>query len=426
MKNILCTSIALAICGCAAWLLHDDSQVASGQQSGPSQIHRWLGIGSPGADAKSSREKKRDALPMAVEVVSVRSQAVEDRIELVGSVEPIASVQIRSRASGYIKTIPQDIGMPVGVDALVVELDDASQQQVVGSFKAILDVAKAQQVSQLAKYNLALKQLERQAELIRSGVSTKQQEEQSAAELKVAKAQLALEEARVEQAQSDHDHSVLGLKELKIVAPLAGIVAERFVEVGDLADPNLPLLRIVDLSIVRTLVHVVEIDHPRIRRGQLATLRVDAYPDRQFHGRVVRKAPILNTGTRTGAVHIEIPNPDGVLVPGMHGRVEIVFSSKARADVVPVSAVIQHQRQPAVFVVSGDPPKSQLRPVKTGIRTHDVVEVLAGLQPDEQVVTLGNRLIKHGQAVTPVPGAWPLMTKPHGERVVQSNETTGD
>lgn len=410
----LATALGFAVCATVAWLVWDDSLVSAGDRPGPSFSHQWFGVGSESKAGDGKQKKNKQ--PVAVEVVSVRQQPVQDRVELVGSLEPIASVQIRSRVSGYIKRLPHDVGDSIDItqteyahedDRYIAVLDDSRQRELMAGLKAVLDVASAQKLSQEATRDLAIRKLNRQKELSKSGVSTTHQEEEAAAELKVAEAQLRLEEARVRQAQSDFDRSRLALDELKLKPPMSGVIAERFVEVGDLADPNLPLLRIVDLSKVKTIVHVVERDHPRIHPGQSASLRVDAFPDKVFHGVVVRRSPILSEATRTGEVHIEIANP-GQLAPGMHGRVEIVFESKKQADVVPVSSLIETNREASVFVVDGNPPTSRLRRVKTGIRADGVVEVIGGLQPDDQVVTLGSRLIKDGQVVQPVKGSWPL------------------
>ncbi len=412
----LVVTFACVVCALAAWLIYDDSLVATGDRPGPSYAFQWFGVGSETKSGGKDKSKQRDQEPVAVEVVNVRKQRLQDRVELVGSLEPITSVQIRSRITGYIKKLPYDVGDRIDItqtasadenNRFVVVLDDSRQRELMAGFKAVLDVAKAQKLSQEATRNLAVRKLERQKELSMSGVSTTHQEEEAAAELKVAEAQLRLEEARVRQAQSDFDRSNLALEELKLESPMSGILAERFVEVGDLADPNLALLRIIDLSKVKTVVHVVERDHPRIHAGQVASLRVDAFPEQVFHGKVVRKSPILSESTRTGEVHIEVDNP-GQLAPGMHGRVEIVFESKKQASVVPESAVIEKDRKSLVYVIDGNPPTSKLRRVKTGIRSDGVVEVVSGLEPDDQVVTLGNRLIKDGQKVEPVKGQWPI------------------
>ena len=230
--------------------------------------------------------------------------------------------------------------------------------------------------------------------------------EQAEAEWDIAVAQRELEEARVKQAQSEVDHTLLAVNESKIDAPMAGFVGERFVEVGDLAKPDVPLLRIVSFDRVRTVVHVVEKDYPRVKLGQEATIQVDAFPSKEFHGKVIRKAPVLNPQTRTAAVQIEIDNSDYQLKPGMHARVSLVFERRSTL-VLPVAALVEQNARPAVFVVESDPPTIRRQEVKTGINDGEFVEILAGLSANDEVVTLGNRLVKTGQVVHPVKVPWP-------------------
>ncbi len=372
----------------------------------PFTISACLGLGwvvfvdSQDRQQRSARDKSTEVV--SVQVTRVKTRTIEDYIDLVGSLEPVSEVEIRSRTSGYITKLPFDLGDAVERDAIVVELDDSKNQEMVSSAEAALAVAVAQLKAQVAKRDFAEKEVERQNELAKSGVSTQQQREQAKSQLEIAKAELELEQARVDQAKSELENSKLSLKETRIAAPLSGFVAERFVEVGDLAQSDIPLCRIVDLATVRTAVHVVEKEYPKIKAAQRATVQVDAYPGRAFVGTVVRKSPVLDQDTRTATVRIDIPNPDGLLKPGMHARVRIVFERRERVEVVPVASLLENNETPTVFVVAGEPPTARLQKVTVGVNDGTVVEILSGVSGDDLVVTLGSRLIRDGQAVTPV------------------------
>ena len=210
---------------------------------------------------------------------------------------------------------------------------------------------------------------------------------------------MKLEEARLSQAQADLERSRLTLEELQIRSPVSGFVAERNVEVGDLARAEDILLRIVDLSTVRTVVNVVERDYGKVRVGQQATIRVDAVPAKSFPGIVVSKAPVLDPGTRTARVMIEIRNPDLLLRPGMHARVTIVADRHRDALVIPLSAMLERDGEQFVFEVDADS-TARRRTVSTGIRDGDVIEVRQGLSPESRVITLGSRLV-----------SWPLCSR---------------
>ena len=339
---------------------------------------------------------------LAVQVMRVQRRTLRERTDLVGSLMANATVTIRAKTGGYVIGLPFDVGDSVKEGQLIVELDQTRHHELVSRAEAALKVAKAQLRAQETRQSQAAKELDRQAQLARSRVSTAEQQEAAAAQLAIANAELDLERARVDQAESDLQRTRLAMDETRVMSPITGFVASRMVDQGDLADPVKDLLQLVDLSKVRTVVHVVEKDYPKVELGQTATIRVDAFPEEQFTGRVIRKAPVLDNLTRTAAIQIEIPNPRTLLKPGMHARVSIVFGVHSDADVVPLASLVEHGDKPAIFVVEGDPPTSLLQEVETGLSEGDMVEILSGIKPDARVVTLGTRLIQHGQQVTPV------------------------
>lgn len=353
----------------------------------------------------TSEEKVEQVL--AVEVIRVRRQPIEERIELAGGLEAQAAVQIRARISGYITKLPYDVGDFVEQGKIVVELDDSKQQQAVSKAQATLEVAIAQLKAQQAREALAKKDVVRQTELSESGVITAQQLDTSKSKLTIAEAESQLEQSRVDEAESDLLRAKLSLQETSVTAAMSGYVAERFVEVGDLSSPADPILRIIDLSTVRAVVNVPERDYEKVQLGQNATITLPALPGQLFTGKVIRKAPVLNPQTRTAIVHVEIRNPQNVLKHGFHARVSIVSGTRRRAQVVPIAALLEHGAKPALYVIDGNPPRSMLQEVRTGFRDGNVVEIVSGLEANARVVTLGSRMIRHGQEVHPLELPWP-------------------
>jgi len=386
LKYIFLVPLSVAVCTYVGWTVYQDS-LAHAKPTG-------------------KKDKNRQKLAVSVEVTRVQRRAIEDRIELVGSMEPIAQVEIRSRISGYIKKLTLDVGDTVKKGDVVVELDDSRHQESVSEATAALKVAEAQLKSSRAKQDLAEKRLKRFEQLARTGVATNQETEEAAAEVEISKTEVELQLARLAEAAAILGNSKLALEETKIYAQADGVVSKRWVEAGDLAKPDVPLLEIVDLSRARTNVNVVEKDYPKVQVDQVATLHCDAFPDKTFIGKVVRKAPVLDAETRTATVFIEIENPQSLLKPGMYARVSIVFSTRQKADVVPIAALIERDENSAIFVVTGDPPVSNLHEVETGIVDGESVEILSGISENDRVVTLGSRVIQPGQRVRPVEVDW--------------------
>jgi RND family efflux transporter MFP subunit len=295
-----------------------------------------------------------------------------------------------------------DAGDFVQHGQVVAELEDAKLEEAVTYAQAALHLAQAQLQAEQTRLAQSEKHYKRQAELARSGVSTPQQREDSETQVHVGKAEVDLAQARVDQANADLLHANLALNDARIVAPMSGFVAERHADVGELSKPEVVLMRIVDISTVKTVIHIVERDYPKVLPGQQAHITVDAFPDLQFEGKVVRKAPVLDPLTRTADVFIEIPNREKLLKPGMHARVRLVFNRHKEAKVLPVAALMDDGQQRTVFVLSGNPSRATLKRVRTGYADGDTIEILSGLEPRDRIVVSGAELIKDGETVTGV------------------------
>ncbi|MCA9114141.1 MAG: efflux RND transporter periplasmic adaptor subunit [Planctomycetaceae bacterium] len=334
-----------------------------------------------------------------------------------------APLNRRSPEEDFVRQL--DVGDYVQRGQLIVELESSSFREAVARAEAAWQVTQAQLRAKLAELDQAQKELDRQVRLGRSGVVTTQQREEAEATVAIATAQVELERANVSQADSDRTQARIALEETKILAGQSGHVAERFVGVGDLANPADPLLRIVNIETVQTVVRVAERDYPRVQVGQEASISVDAWPGRTFRGTVVRKSPVLDPETRTGELQVEIPNPDATLRPGMHARVFIVLERRTDVPVVPLAALMGQAEAPELFVVRGTPAKTWQVSITTGISDGEVIEVLSGLEPGDRVVTLGNRIVSDGQEVTVVDATAPAEVQPVAAEPESDGTQTG-
>ena len=167
------------------------------------------------------------------------------------------------------------------------------------------------------------------------------------------------------------------------VSPASGVIIEKAVVEGMRITAGQRLFRLADLSSVWVEADVYERDLASVRVGQAATVTLDAYPGEEFHGRVSYLYPSIAEQTRTLKVRLQFENSRERLKPGMYAHVTIAGPSTA-ALVVPADAVVDSGTQQIVFVTSGngyfDP-----RPVKTGRRLADAVEIVDGLEEGETV-----------------------------------------
>jgi HlyD family secretion protein len=160
---------------------------------------------------------------------------------------------------------------------------------------------------------------------------------------------------------------------------------------------NTPIVHVVDLSTMRMVVNVVERDIVRVKRGVEAQVGVDAFPGRTFPGRVSRVSPMLDPATRTGEVEIYVHNAGMDLRAEMFARVTLDLGGRRRGILVPREALVYRGERSGVFILKEK--RAHFRPVEVGVTQQSVVEILDGVQPGEQIISMGASLINDGDEV---------------------------
>jgi len=187
-----------------------------------------------------------------------------------------------------------------------------------------------------------------------------------------AQANAALEQART------------ALEYTRIHAPFDGVITEKKMDVGAFASPGLPLFTIEDLQHYRLEVAVNEGDLRYVHRGKSVSVSVDAVEDAQFKGKVIEIVPAADSTSRSFLVKIELP-ADSHLRSGLFGRAQFVRGERLSV-VIPETAVVARGQLQGVYVLDHNEVAS-LRYVTVGKSSGTQVEVLAGLQDGERLVT---------------------------------------
>lgn len=175
-------------------------------------------------------------------------------------------------------------------------------------------------------------------------------------------------------------------------SPVAGIVTEKRAIQGMRFMPGEALYQVTDLSAVWVVADVFEQDIALVKTGAPAKVRINAYPDKVFHGTVTYVYPTLAAQTRTVPVRLELPNPGQLLKPSMFAQVELAVGARAKVVTVPSSAVIDSGVRRIVLVQAGEG-RFEPREVRLGQQGSQDVEVLEGVQAGEAVVVAANFLI---------------------------------
>ncbi|MCK4948342.1 MAG: efflux RND transporter periplasmic adaptor subunit [Candidatus Aureabacteria bacterium] len=201
------------------------------------------------------------------------------------------------------------------------------------------------------------------------------------------------------------DRDIEGMKYEKasIKSPIDGIVMKKFLDKGAQVEPSVsplmrvPVIMVANINAVKVLVNVSEKYLGRLKETAEAKVKVDAYPDEAFLGKITRIAPMVDLATRTAEVEIEISNEEHRLKPGMFARVNLILEKKESALIVPIKAVLSENNRKVVFIVNGS--IAHKKEVKTGIYQKDSVEIIEGLNEGENVIIEGNYGLKDGANV---------------------------
>jgi len=199
-----------------------------------------------------------------------------------------------------------------------------------------------------------------------------------------------------------------------ITAPIAGVVAGKMLETGDMAVPQLPLCQLYDLTRMKARLKLIEIDIQKVKINQEVSLAIDAYPGRTFKGVVTSILPYLDQGTRTNSAEVTFDNPlepttgTRALKAGMFGTAKIVVGIHTQALVAPEPALLLDSRLLAeqragselrkAFVIDAENVARE-RKVRLGARTGSTFEVMEGLAEGDTLVVRGQHGLKDGQKV---------------------------
>jgi len=342
---------------------------------------RWL-AGGHHENAPSTRAAASESSPSAsaqgegieVETALVEAISLPRGIAAVGTLRSENSAMLRPEIAGRITSINFDEGGRVKRGQVLIRLDDS--------------IARAELQQAEANFSLASSQHRRAVELTKQGFISKQARDEASSRLKVQQAAVALARAHLEKTI--------------IAAPFDGMIGLRNVSVGDYVSPGEDLVPIESVDPLKVDFRVPEQYLEQASEGQELALRFDALPGEVRSGVVGAISPLVDVGGRSILLRAQVPNPDGLLRPGMFARVQLQFAD-VRALVVPETALAPSGDSQYVFRVTDG--RVHRVPVEIGQRRATKVEVTKGLQEGDQVVVAGLQKVQDGAAVRAVPAA---------------------
>jgi RND family efflux transporter MFP subunit len=347
-----------------------------------------------------------DPPALTVRVVPVKRSSPENHLTLPGTALADQQTPLYARINGYLKSFAFDIGDKVKKGQLVAEIDSPEVDQQQRQAVATLGVAKAALLQAQANQELARVASDRWAGLVKERAVSQQE----ADEKRLA---LAAREADVESARATikaQEANVKRLEELQsfkqILAPFDGVITARNVEIGMLVSEGSgastrELFRMVQLQSLRFHVPVPEPFVPSIQAGLEAKLSFEAHPGRTFAGQVSRTANAVDAASRTMLVEVRVPNPDGVLLPGMYAQVTFNLRLASVPLLMPSNALLVRPEGTLVAVVAKDK-TVHYKKIQVGRDFGTRIEVVSGLDENDQVMVNPTTMIREGDRVEPV------------------------
>jgi membrane fusion protein (multidrug efflux system) len=304
-----------------------------------------------------------------VVVAPVRTGAVIERVESVGTVRAREAVIITTKVAGIVTAIRFTEGQRVREGDVLLELDSAAIRAEIDQARAALDNAR----SQLAR-----------ARALPAG--------QAVAQARVDELETLARaaEGRLRQTQAR-------LEELRLTAPFSGRVGLRQVSPGALIQPGTPVTTLDDISRVRVEFAVPEVNLARIQIGSPVVARSVAYGARRFEGRVAIMDTRIDPATRTIRLISDFDNPDEALKPGLFLTVELTLENRANALLIPEEALDPIGDSNFVYAIRDG--QARRLPVQLGLRLGGEVEIRQGLAASDQVVVRGLQRLRNGAPV---------------------------
>jgi RND family efflux transporter MFP subunit len=333
----------------------------------------------------------------AVSVVSPKATAPADELILPGDVQPFITSPIYARTNGYLKKWYFDIGAHVKQGQLLalIETPEVDQQ---------LQQARSNLLTAQANLELASITKTRYQGLLKSNAVAQQDVDNAVGTYNANRSIVEADKAAVEQ------YSALVSFE-KVYAPFDGVITARNTDIGDLINSGsgsgtkTDLFHIVQPGMLRVYVNVPEEYSQGIKNGMTADLSLAEFPGRKFQGKLVRTAEAINATTRTLLIEVDVDNPTGTLLTGSYAEVHLAVPTQASTFLLPVNTLVFRSEGLRVGIVKDG--KVVLTPVVPGHDFGNTIEIVSGVNANDQVILNPPDSIVSGQAVQIVQATLP-------------------
>lgn len=354
--------------------------------------------GVKGEDTLLAPEVKPKERPIAVRTYRAERRDFRDPLSVMGTIRGRIEINLKCEINGVINAINFREGEKIQKGDVIVALDDKDGRLRLEYNESKLKAAQA-------AYETSKKKQEIYQGLYDAGAIIKVKLEEANLETENVRLQAEMVKAELRLAESE-------LVKTELRSPRNGIMGSRDVEVGEFVTPNDKVASLVVTDEVYVEVGIIERDINKIKLGQKAEVNVDAYPEREFIGEVDNISALVEGRSRTLTIKIKVPNPQGLLLPGMFTRCQILLVEFKNVIIIPADSLIT--LTPGAYVVpvvnlgihsqsdieSGAKlGRIELRNVVLGYESTDYVYVSSGLNEEDLVIIEAQGELQKGAKV---------------------------
>ena len=333
-----------------------------------------------------ARETERESVPI-VAIIHASAEAPDEQLVLPASVEAFVESPIFARTNGYLLRWNKDIGSHVKKGELLAEIDTPEIDQELLQARAT-----RQQIS--AQLDIAKISSDRWQNLLKTDSVSQQEADMQSSSYQQAVANLAAADANVRRLEQ--------LESFKhVYAPFSGILTKRNVDPGALINAGSAgkaLFELAQVDPLRVFASVPQTYSQAIKIGMPAYLALQEFAGQKFTGTVARTSDSIDPTTRTLLTEVDVPNPDGRLLPGSYGELHFKPAINVARLTIPVNAMLFRQEGPRLAVVGPDN-KIQLRPISIGRDYGTTLEILGGVAAEDRIVINPADSLADGQVV---------------------------
>ncbi len=318
---------------------------------------------------------KQERPPVNTVTLALKPEAINDRINLPGSIEPWTTLALLSKLNGTIDEVLVREGQKVKKGDVIVRINEEDYRIGVDRAKAAFELAKAE--------------YERDKAIYAKGV--------------IPTAMLDANKTQMETAKADYDNAKLQYSRCLVTAPMNGVIKKVDAKVGLQLAVGDPMVEIMEIERLKAVVGIPESDVTAVRGLKTIDIKLQALKDRIITGKVHFLSSSPETVARIFRLELAIDNSDGEVLPGMFVRADVVKKTVSDAIVIPFYSVISRNNEQYVYVEEDS--IVHKKKVRLGIMEKWYVEVVEGLQGGERLVVEGHRDVEDNQKVKVVKAA---------------------